>query len=305
MWRGQDGGLVPGWGDGVVRRLIRFIFIRADFQSRDVGFFMPTFIQVPTMTFSISHTDLQQTPLNDGIPDLSPSDGLKRIAFFGRRLCDYERIYGFSREELRGQRVLDVGAGSASFAAEAARVGVHVLALDPVYRFRTFSVRDRALRDFADVQALVRSRREAYTMDAYGDEDQFWEARAEARDRFLEDFDSGFAAGRYRAGALPSLELDSGAFDLVLCGHLLFLYAAYFSEAFHLQSLLELVRVARGRVLIYPLVTLSGEPYPGMERLLDRLRSAGVESSLEPVEISVLRGSDQRLVLYPKNNTKK
>ena len=77
--------------------------------------------------------------------------------------------------------------------------------------------------------------------------------------RFLDDFEVGLRAGRYIAGELPRLPFAEQSFQLALCSHFLFLYTNQLSEAFHVESVLELCRAA-GEVRIFPLVSLDGGP---------------------------------------------
>ena len=72
---------------------------------------------------------------------------------------------------------------------------------------------------------------------------------------------------RGRDGALPRLPFFDGAFDLVLCAHLLFIYARRFDFAWHLAACQELVRVSAGEVRLHPVdlgyglrLTSSGTP---------------------------------------------
>lgn len=241
------------------------------------------------------------SPASSSSIRLPKEEGLERIAFFGRSLADYEAIFGFTRADLRGRRVLDVGGGTASFTAEATLAGIEAVAVDPMYRYRFPAVRDRAQRDFADVQALVQTHRSRFAMETFGSEEQLWAKRLQAQNCFLDDFPSGFASGRYRGGALPALEFENRTFDLVVCSHLLFLYAACLDSSFHHAALRELVRVAREKVLVYPLLTLSGQPYGDLEPLRQRLATVGIDSVLEPVSYSVQAGANHRLVLFPPN----
>ena len=84
--------------------------------------------------------------------------------------------------------------------------------------------------------------------------------RMEAMGIFLEDFEAGKADGRYIAGGLPRLPFADRAFDLALCSHFLFLYTSQLGEAFHLEAVRELCRVA-AEVRIFPLLDLDGQRF--------------------------------------------
>ncbi|MGK7894555.1 MAG: IS200/IS605 family accessory protein TnpB-related protein [Xenococcus sp. (in: cyanobacteria)] len=69
--------------------------------------------------------------------------------------------------------------------------------------------------------------------------------------KFLADFDTGLAQGRYLKELLPTLNFADQQFDIALCAHLLFTYSEQFSLDFHLQSILEMCRVAQD-VRVFP-----------------------------------------------------
>lgn len=290
---GQWVGAVPGWNDG-------------DAAGKPSSLTLPGRLCTVHESVFLCPQSKHFMNFTDCIPPSASSlreEGLERIAFFGRSLADYEAIFGVSRTALRGRRVLDVGGGTASFTAEATLAGIDATAVDPIYRFRLPAVRDRALRDFSAVQAMVQTHGSRYTMGSYGAEEPLWAKRLQTQKCFLDDFPAGFACGRYRGGGLPLLEFENRSFDLVLCSHLLFLYGSCLSWDFHQSALRELARVAREKVLIYPLLTLSGQPYARLDELRRNLATAGIESALEPVHHSVMSGADQRLVLFTCNQS--
>eukprot|EP01035_Chromulina_nebulosa_P038899 gene38899-52538_t len=97
--------------------------------------------------------------------------------------------------------------------------------------------------------------------------------RAAAR-RFLGDYEAHFAHGRYVGARLPRLPFLDGAFDLVLCAHLLFVYAPRFDLAWHVAACLELVRVSAGEVRIHPVCGADGRRYPELAALRSELAEA-------------------------------
>ncbi|OYU99703.1 MAG: hypothetical protein CFE26_25195, partial [Verrucomicrobiales bacterium VVV1] len=64
-----------------------------------------------------------------------PASGveLPSVSFFGRTLAEYAQFFALDPATLRGRAVLDVAAGPASFTAEACKLGVDAVAVDPLY----------------------------------------------------------------------------------------------------------------------------------------------------------------------------
>jgi len=123
--------------------------------------------------------------------------------------------------------------------------------------------------------------------------------RAAAR-WFLADYEGNVRHGRYVRGALPLLPFLDGAFDLVLCAHLLFIYAARFDFAWHLAACAELARVSCGEVRIHPVCGVDGRPYAELDRLRRELSDCGVQSQVVPVDDEFFAGATSMLVLTRK-----
>jgi hypothetical protein len=123
--------------------------------------------------------------------------------------------------------------------------------------------------------------------------------RRAAAQRFLADYEARLYHGRYVEGGLPQLPFFDGAFDLVLCAHLLFTYSARFDFDWHLAACRELARVSAGEVRIHPLCGLDGKPYAEMERLRRELAGTGVTSEVVRVPYEFFAGASSMLVLNP------
>lgn len=124
--------------------------------------------------------------------------------------------------------------------------------------------------------------------------------RRAAAQRFLADYETHFPHARYVSGSLPRLPFLDGAFDLVLCAHLLFTYARHFDCAWHVAACRELARVSTGEVRIHPICGPDGRKYPELERLRSELRAEGIESAVVRVPYEFFVGSSSMLVLNPQ-----
>ena len=97
---------------------------------------------------------------------------------------------------------------------------------------------------------------------------------------------------------MPELPFPDGAVDLVLSSHLLFTYADRLDEGFHRAALLEMARVSRREVRVFPLVDQAGAALPVLlDRVLRYLAAAGVAADVIGVEAEFQRGATQLLRL--------
>lgn len=223
---------------------------------------------------------------------------LPSVAFYGRTLAEYARFFALDLPALAGRSVLDVAAGPASFTAEAGRRGIEAVAVDPLYGCSRDTLSAYVTLDYQRMQAQMRARPQLLQCGpVFSSVEEAISERRRAAEGFLQDYESGFLQGRYVGGALPQLPFPEGRFDLVLCAHLLFVYARQLDLGFHLTACAELVRVSRGEVRIHPLCGLDGRPYPELEHLRRDLEDRGIASEVRPVDYAFFAGADSQLVL--------
>jgi len=215
---------------------------------------------------------------------------LPGIVPWGRRLDEYAAFFGLAGSPSGWPAILDVGAGPASFAAEAAARGGRVVALDPLYRLGGAEIRQRYHSARSAMKAGIERAGGRFVWDFYPSVEDLMRRRDEALELFLEDYDWGRACGRYVAGALPALPFRDGQFGLALVSHLLFLYDATLDAAFHLSALVELARVAR-EVRVFPLLDLEGRRSAHLEAIMEGLARAGLTATEVPMAFEFQKGA--------------
>jgi SAM-dependent methyltransferase len=214
------------------------------------------------------------------------------IVPWGRTAIEYEAFFGLT-DVLQSARVLDCGAGPASFCAEWTRKGRRVVAADPIYARPAQEIGVGFEHTADQMLEGMRRARERFHWAEYGSPERVVEVRRTALKDFLEDLTEGRAAGRYVAAGLPDLPFASGTFDLVLCSHLLFLYSDELSLDAHVSALTEMLRVGR-EVRVFPLLDMSG----GLSNHLARCVSdLGHVADAEIIEVPYqFRIDDTRMV---------
>jgi SAM-dependent methyltransferase len=226
---------------------------------------------------------------------------LPAVSFFGRTLGEYTRFFALDPAKLRKCAVLDVAAGPSSFTVEASRRGIDAVAVDPLYDRSPHALAAQIRQDYGKMFAQIRAKPQLFRLKAFASLAAAESDRRSAAEWFLADFEGNARHGRYVRGALPLLPFLDGAFDLVLCAHLLFIYAAQFDFAWHLAACAELARVSGGEVRIHPVCGPGGRPYAELERLRRELATQGVESEVVPVDYEFFAGSNRTLVLNSGN----
>jgi SAM-dependent methyltransferase len=222
---------------------------------------------------------------------------LPAVSFFGRTLEEYTRFFALDPAKLRGRAVLDVAAGPASFTAEAGRHGIDAVAVDPLYDRSVHALTEQVRHDYGRMFTQMRAKPSLFRLKSFPSLAAAAGDRRAAAQRFLADYEGNARHGRYLRAALPLLPFLDGAFDLVLCAHLLFIHAARFDFAWHLAACVELTRVTGGEVRLHPVCGANGRPYPELGRLRRELDALGIGSAVVPVDYEFFVGSGSMLVL--------
>jgi hypothetical protein len=247
----------------------------------------------PTHQYRIPRPRPRPAPATRPVPALE----LPTVSFFGRTLTEYGQFFALDVDKLRYADVLDVAAGPSSFVAEARLRKVDAVAVDPFYGAPAGDLSAQIERDYAHMIAQMKTRSRLFRLKAFPSLEAAETDRRLAAQRFLADYEAHYVHGRYVSGALPRLPFFDRTFDLVLCAHLLFVYAARFDYDWHLAACRELVRVSAGEVRIHPLVGLDGRPYPKLSTLRRELRESGIESEVIAVNYEFFTGANSMLVL--------
>lgn len=221
---------------------------------------------------------------------------LNQIIPWGRSRREYELIFGLDANDLQ-KRMLGCGDGPASFNAEMSASGHSVISVDPIYAFSAAEIAARFHATAASVIEQVRATPGNWVWSYHRHPDDLLASRQQALARFLADYESGRANGRYCVAALPELPFTDKHFGLALCSHLLFLYSEQLSEEFHIRAVQELCRVAE-EVRIFPLLTLAVHPSPHVGKVRASLERAGWASEIRRVDYELQKGGNEMLRIF-------
>ncbi|MFD8707264.1 methyltransferase domain-containing protein [Kitasatospora sp. NPDC059648] len=212
-----------------------------------------------------------------------------------RSFAEYRAMFALTDRDL-DRRVLDCPGGAASFVAEAGRRGVDAVAVDREYAVHREELGLLVERETSFKRELLAKETAGFVRSWYTDADDLirqWTANSR-----LFRADIAARPERYVAGSLPELPFPDRSFDLVLSSHLVFSYGNRLGEDFQRAALLDLARVARREVRLFPVTVYdTGERYRGLERLRGELAVAGIGSRIERVGYEFQPGADEMLVL--------
>ena len=222
---------------------------------------------------------------------------LDKVVPWGRSFNEYVRMFDLSEADLE-QRILGCGDGPAEFNATLSHAGGSVVSFDPIYVFNTAQIRNRVSETYEAVMKQIRLNQADYLWGVITSVEELGRTRMSAMDSFLADFETGKSEGRYVAGELPLLPFPNESFDLALSSHFLFLYSDHLTAEFHLQSLKEMLRVAK-EVRVFPVLTLAGQLSQYLDFVIAEFKRQGYSAELKSVPYEFQRGGNQMLVIKP------
>ena len=218
---------------------------------------------------------------------------LQNIVPWGRTLAEYRAMFMLSDEELKGT-ILGCGDGPASFNAEVKALGGNVISIDPIYAFGKEQIAHRIDEVADEVMAQVRMKADDFVWENIPNPDALYTMRMQAMHTFLEDYEQGKVQERYIHEELPTLSFKDKQFDVALSSHFLLLYSTHLDEAFHIEAILEMLRVAK-EVRIFPIITLEGKRSPYLDGIMAILKTLGYLPTIEKVVYEFQKGGDEML----------
>ena len=223
------------------------------------------------------------------------SFSLKNVVPWGRSYDEYIAMFDLSETDLQ-KKILGCSDGPAAFNAGLSARGGNITSVDPIYRFSAPQIQSRIDDTYEIVMEQTRANQHEFIWEHIRSPEELGKIRMEAMAEFLKDFPAGKTESRYVEGSLPELPFAGKQFDLALCSHFLFLYSEQFSADFHVQSILELCRVAK-EVRIFPLLELGSKPSRHFGEVTQKLQANNCSISIRPVPYVFQRGGNQMMTV--------
>jgi hypothetical protein len=218
---------------------------------------------------------------------------LDNIVPFGRSLDEYIHMFSLTKDDLR-RSILSVGDGPASFNAEGTNLGYEIKSIDPLYIFTAEQIRARFDVVVDSIIDQVINSPDDWIWTYHDSPAGLRAKRLQVMDLFAADYTAGQASNRYEVGEMPTLRYQDSEYSLGLSSHFLFLYSQHLDEQFHLNSIIEILRVCR-EVRIFPLLTLALQQSPYLQPVIKKLQSLGFTCEIQQVNYELQRGGNQML----------
>ncbi|MBK2094358.1 SAM-dependent methyltransferase [Francisella philomiragia] len=220
---------------------------------------------------------------------------LKNIVPWGRSLEEYRHMFLLLTNDLKS-KILGCGDGPSSFNYEVTNIGGDVTSIDPIYKFSKKDIRQRIIETSKEVIEQLSINKDKYVWENIESIDALYNIRIESMNSFIEDYEHGISEGRYIYNTLPDLSsFTDKSFDIVLCSHFLFLYSKHLDLDFHIESILEMCRLAKAEVRVFPILDLESNKSKHLDKVLEVLVKNNYKYSIEKSSYEFQRNANQML----------
>jgi len=221
---------------------------------------------------------------------------LNQIVPWGRSFNEYVKMFGLDEADLR-KKIICCADGPASFNASMKKRGLSAVSCDPIYVFSAIEIKKRIKDCFESVKEQTMLNKDKYCWTEIKSVDELGKIRMRAMVEFLKDYEQGKEEGRYIAQSLPRMSFPQDSFDIALCSHFLFLYSSHLSLDFHIQSVLDMMRIA-GEARIFPLLDLNGDKSPYIDPLVDAMTRSGYRIEIKTVGYEFQCGANKMMRIF-------
>jgi len=219
---------------------------------------------------------------------------LENIVPWGRNLEEYQTMFLLSNQDLES-KILGCGDGPSSFNFEATQQNINITSIDPIYNFTKDEIQQRIDETSAVISEQLKHNQKEFIWKSFKSTDELIAIRLKAMCNFINDYEDGKAEKRYIYNELPKLSFENDSFDLVLSSHFLFLYSEHFDLQFHIDSILEMCRVSKKDVRIFPLLNLENKRSKHLKPTLEVLNNQGFQTKIIKTDYEFQKGANEML----------
>ncbi len=211
----------------------------------------------------------------------------KNVVPWGRSFEEYCSMFDLKDNDFN-KKILGCGDGPAGFNSEMTLRGCNVISIDPIYCMNADDIEYRIHETYEEVISQTYRNQEKFIWEKIRSVEELGKTRMRAMRQFLMDFEKGKSEGRYIPAELPVLPFKDEEFDIALSSHFLFLHAENLSLDFHIQSVREMLRVAK-EVRIFPLLNVNGIESSYVDNIRTTFKNEGktVEITIVPYEFQI------------------
>lgn len=221
------------------------------------------------------------------------------VAMTCRSYQEYKEMFMLKEGFLSNGKILDIASGASSFTAELNQQGNDAIAVDPLYTLTSEEIYDLGKKEIKIASQKLSKNENLFIWNNYKSLKHHDEIREYSLNKFIESYREDHNKEKYIASTLPFLPFDNDTFSLVFCNHFLFLYQEQFDYKFHLDAIIEMLRITQkgGLILIYPLVDFKNETYLHLDKLIDEINEIGINAKINETKFRFIPSATNFLTI--------
>lgn len=223
---------------------------------------------------------------------------LNNIILIGRSLKEYQLMFNLTEEELKNNSILSIADGIASFNAQASKkYNSQITSIDIIYNFSALKIKNRFDEVIDNVIFQIENSLDNWLWDYHKSPAKLKKHRIEIMNLFINDFIKN--KDKYIFGELPKLPPFNQSFDLALSSHFLFLYSNILNYKFHLNSILEVLKITN-EFRIFPLIDLNFQKSLHLDAIIGALKNIGYSIEIVKVNYEFQKNANEMLIIKKK-----
>ena len=209
---------------------------------------------------------------------------------------EYMHIFNLSQEDITNKKFLGCGDGPSSFNTEVDCEGGSVVSVDPLYSYTKSEIITRVDEVKEEILKQVEANKNSFIWTDIENIDALENVRVNAMLEFLMDYNEGKEEGRYIDARLPDLPFKDKEFDIALSSHFLFLYSEHLDLNFHIDSIMQMLRVAN-EARIFPIVGLDNSRSVHLVTVVEHFKNLGFSVEIVKSAYEFQKGANEMLVV--------
>ncbi|MFX1394079.1 MAG: hypothetical protein ACFFAH_10935 [Promethearchaeota archaeon] len=219
---------------------------------------------------------------------------LDKVALIGRTFEEYEKIFRLNDFKSNNVSILDVGSGVSSFCAEASKIRMNVIAMDPIYDYDSIELEFKCSKDLNLIIKELNGVEHLYKWEIFRSKEELKKQREKAYKAFIKHYKYN-RGKQYISEKMPKTTFKNNQFDIIISSHLLFLYDHIYDYSFHKESIIEMLRICSKEIRIFPLVNLYGKTSTFLQEFLNDANFMHYKRLIERVDYEFIRGGNKFL----------
>jgi hypothetical protein len=220
------------------------------------------------------------------------------LSVWGRTLEEYKKM--FSLENISpSTKLLSIADGPSTFNLELRRLEINITSVDPIYNLSIDELKETFKKSYTHNKQYFYEYPKRFNLRNTEEIEEILAKRQNTFNEFIIDYENN--RSNYKFGELPILEFSQDVFDICLCSNFLFLFDHLFELEFHLNSVIEMLRVSN-EVRIFPLYNnTDGRESMHLKSVIQYLQDNNYSYSIETNDYHIWKGGNRFLKIIKRN----